>query len=44
MVQVTEIGVRSTRLKTLDGRVVTIPNSTFADSAVENVSWEPSRK
>jgi len=41
---VTEIGVRSTRLKTLDGRVVTIPNSTFADSAVENVSWEPSRK
>lgn len=42
--KVTEIGVRSTRLKTLDGRVVTIPNSTFADSAVENVSWEPSRK
>ncbi len=41
---VTEIGLRSTRLKTLDGRVVTIPNSTFADSAVENVSWEPSRK
>ena len=41
---VTEIGVRSTRLKTLDGRIVTIPNSTFADSAVENVSWEPSRK
>jgi MscS family membrane protein len=31
-------------LKTLDGRIVTIPNSTFADSAVENVSWEPSRK
>jgi len=41
---VSEIGMRSTRLKTLDGRVVTIPNSTFADSAVENVSWEPSRK
>ena len=41
---VTEIGLRSTRLKTLEGRVVTIPNSTFADSAVENVSWEPSRK
>lgn len=41
---VSEIGLRSTRLKTLDGRIVTIPNSTFADSAVENVSWEPSRK
>ena len=41
---VAEIGVRSTRLKTLDGRIVTIPNSTFADSAVENVSWEPWRK
>ncbi|MHC4886510.1 MAG: mechanosensitive ion channel family protein [Planctomycetota bacterium] len=41
---VTEIGVRSTRLKTLAGRVVTIPNSRFADSAVENVSWEPTRK
>lgn len=41
---VTEIGVRSTRLKTLEGRIVTIPNSTFADSAVENVSREPARK
>ncbi len=41
---VQEIGIRSTRLKTLSGRVVTIPNSTFADSPVENISWEPSRK
>jgi MscS family membrane protein len=41
---VTDIGVRSTRLKTLEGRVVTIPNSTFSESAVENVSLEPSRK
>ncbi len=40
----TEIGVRSTRLRTLDGRVVTIPNAQFADSPIENVSWEPSRK
>ena len=39
-----EIGIRSTRLQTLDGRIVTIPNSSFADSAVENVSMEPSRK
>jgi len=41
---VKEIGVRSTRLQTLDGRIVTIPNSTFSGSAVENVTWEPSRK
>ena len=41
---VIEIGVRSTRLKTLEGRIVTIPNSKFADAPVENVTWEPSRK
>lgn len=41
---VIEVGVRSTRLRTLDGRMVTIPNSKFADSAVENVSAEPNRK
>ena len=41
---VTDIGVRSTRLKTLEGRVVTIPNSKFSATAVENVSLEPSRK
>jgi MscS family membrane protein len=39
-----DIGVRSTRLETLDGRVVTIPNSKFSDTPVENVSLEPSRK
>ncbi|MFC1639934.1 mechanosensitive ion channel family protein [Gemmatimonadota bacterium] len=41
---VKEIGIRSTRLQTLAGTMVTIPNSTFADSPVENVSLEPSRK
>jgi MscS family membrane protein len=41
---VTEIGLRSTRLQTLDGRMVTIPNSEISDTAVENVSSEPSRK
>lgn len=41
---VTEIGIRSTRLKTLAGRVVTIPNAKFTDGMVENVSMEPSRK
>ncbi len=41
---ITEIGVRSTRLRTLEGRIVTIPNSRFTDAPVENVSQEPSRK
>lgn len=41
---VLEIGLRSTRIQTLEGRIVTVPNSTFSDSPVENVSMEPSRK
>lgn len=41
---VEEIGIRSTRIRTLEGRRVTIPNSKFADSAIENVSSEPHRK
>ncbi len=39
-----EVGIRSTRLQTLDGPIVTIPNSTFSDSPVVNVTLEPSRK
>ncbi len=41
---VEEIGIRSTRLRTLAGRVVTIPNAKFTDGIVENVSSEPTRK
>ncbi len=41
---VREIGVRSTRIKTLAGTEVTIPNSTIANTPVENVTREPSRK
>jgi MscS family membrane protein len=41
---VEEIGIRSTRIRTLAGRQVTIPNSSMADSPVENISSEPSRK
>lgn len=41
---VQEIGIRSTRLKTLAGRMVTIPNHKFTDSIVENVTAEPARK
>ncbi len=41
---VKEIGLRSTRLTTLEGRVVTIPNAEFQNSVIENISSEPSRK
>jgi len=41
---VKEIGLRSTRLETLEGRVVTIPNARFSENSVENVSAEPARK
>jgi MscS family membrane protein len=39
-----EIGLRSTRLRTLEGRIVTMPNATFSEEAVENITLEPSRK
>jgi MscS family membrane protein len=39
-----EIGIRSTRLLTLAGTQVTIPNAKFTDGMVENVSREPNRK
>ena len=39
-----EVGLRSSRLETLAGRIVTIPNSIFSDTPVENISAEPSRK
>ncbi|BAO44411.1 mechanosensitive ion channel family protein [Thiolapillus brandeum] len=41
---VREIGVRSTRLETLNGRIVTLPNSQVADECIENISSEPCRK
>lgn len=41
---VEEIGVRSTRLRTLEGRLITIPNGQFSDNAVENITKEPNRK
>lgn len=39
-----EIGIRSTRLRTLEGRIVTIPNAKWTDSYIENITVEPSRK
>jgi len=41
---VEEIGIRSTRLRTLAGTLVTMPNAKFSESAVENVTAEPTRK
>jgi len=41
---VEDIGVRSTRLRTLEGRLITIPNAQFSDNAVENISAEPARR
>lgn len=42
--KVEEIGLRTTRMRTLAGRQVTIPNSSISNTAVENISSEPSRK
>ena len=39
-----EVGIRSTRIRTFEGRLVTIPNKVFAESAIENVSAEPNRR
>lgn len=41
---VKEIGLRITRLETLEGRLITIPNSTFSKNPIENVSSEEGRK
>ena len=38
---VEEIGLRSTRIRTLDGHLVTIPNSTISKSNVVNISARP---
>ncbi len=39
-----DIGIRSIRMRTLEGRTVIIPNSDVANGAIENVTSEPSRK
>lgn len=41
---VKEIGIRSTRIQTLDGPLVVVPNFKFNDTVLENVTCEPSRK
>jgi len=41
---VKEISVRTTKIKTLDGTMLYVPNATFTSTIVENVSREPTRK
>lgn len=41
---VQEIGIRSTRIQSLAGPIVVIPNKKFTESTVENVTDEPSRR
>lgn len=41
---VAEIGLRYTRIRNWDGRLVTMPNSQVATAIVENISSEPTRK
>ncbi|MFC2134640.1 mechanosensitive ion channel family protein [Bacteroidota bacterium] len=41
---VQEVGVRSTKVKTLDGFLMIVPNSIIANSILENVSMETTRK
>jgi len=38
---VEEVGFRSTRVRTLDGHQITIPNSVIASSSIENVGRRP---
>ncbi len=41
---VKEIGIRSTRIVTMDGTQLTLPNSMIANSVLENVSKEKTRR
>lgn len=42
--QVEAIGLRSTRVRNLDGHVVTIPNKTMGNATITNVSLRPNIK
>ena len=41
---VEDVGFRSTRIRTLDGHLVTMPNSVMTNQSVENVSRRPNLK
>ncbi|MCS6819501.1 MAG: mechanosensitive ion channel family protein, partial [Chitinophagales bacterium] len=38
---ISEIGIRSTRMRTLEGLIVTIPNAHFSEKPIENYSQGP---
>lgn len=39
-----EVGIRSSRLRTFDGAIVTIPNNTFSKKPIENISQRKSER
>ncbi len=41
---VEEIGIRYSKIRQFDGRIVTVPNNQLASAVVENWSTEPSRR
>lgn len=41
---VEDIGLRSTRLRSLEGRLISIPNTLFSDKPITNISREPDRR
>ena len=41
---VEDIGLRSTRLRSLEGRLISIPNTLFSDKPIVNISREPERR
>jgi MscS family membrane protein len=41
---VEEISLRTTKIKTFEGRILYVPNSKFTDGIVENISKEPARR
>ena len=41
---VREVGIRTAKLETLDGRRLSIPNSFFSSNVIENVSSEPATR
>jgi MscS family membrane protein len=41
---VEDVGIRSTRIRNFDRRIISIPNYKIVDAAVENVSIEPMRR
>ncbi|MDR3166538.1 MAG: mechanosensitive ion channel family protein, partial [Treponema sp.] len=41
---ITDMGIRTSRLRTAENRTVVIPNSVFAANPIENISAEPNTK